>query len=231
MTHLYLANLCELSYHGPIPGGKRVVGSSFAVDVVPDDGGLVVVFRGTHELRDWTSNRKILPSRWRGPGSVHRGFLAAYDSMRLDLLEALYEFGSDPGRSLSVCGHSAGGALASLFALDHAPRIREVVTFGAPRCLDAVAVAQYNRLLAAFTTIYRNEADPVPYVIPRWWWFVHPDGSLRWWDGVQFRNTVSPIQYLWCLWSARRLFDGVIGDSIGDHRMSEYVSALSADFR
>ena len=88
-----------------------------------------VFFRGTDNLGDWLTNLRLLSTR-RPYGRVHRGFLAAMQSLAPPVLRWLDRRGDRP---IVVGGHSLGGAMAVLFAAEHHRRdIDAIYTFGQP---------------------------------------------------------------------------------------------------
>lgn len=91
----------------------------------------VLAFRGTQpdDLADYGVIAATVPLPWRGPGLVHAGFAAAFEALHAPIAQWL----DGPARdraALLVCGHSLGGALATLAA---ACWPAELVTLGAPR--------------------------------------------------------------------------------------------------
>jgi Lipase (class 3) len=120
---------------------------------------LVVAFRGSVSMANMrlniqTSQARHLPrhdplwlsGRWKAPtwGSktpaVHRGFEAAYAMLRKDTLSDIQDVLSlNPNIRVLLCGHSLGGALATLCAFDCrvtlcVPASRcSLYTFGSPR--------------------------------------------------------------------------------------------------
>lgn len=95
-----------------------------------DEDVLLIVFRGTDEVRDWLTNID-LRSRSRPYGSVHRGFLVAFESITTELEQVIDDH---PCRSIVLTGHSLGGALATIAAAawNGTDRIQSVYTFGQP---------------------------------------------------------------------------------------------------
>jgi len=127
--------------------------------------GAVVCFRGSESRRDWLTNFRIY--RRRTPlGAVHRGFWAAWTSVRTRVLAELVRL--DPTQ-VFVCGHSLGGAIATIAAVDISgalpgPRV-ECVTFGAPRPGGRALARAARESRVAFHR-YVHPADPVPRVPP-----------------------------------------------------------------
>lgn len=71
----------------------------------------------------------------------------------------------DPGLPLVVCGHSLGGALATLLVADmtaNTPLKPQAWTFASPQVGDAIFAARYGGLITVSWRIY-NQVDVVPY--------------------------------------------------------------------
>lgn len=140
---------------------------------------VVVSFRGT-EADQW-SDIKVDVKMWKtglaeGWGSVHKGFHAAYGSVRELLTDKLAEVdGAEIG--VWITGHSLGGALATLLAADlmrqmeagRALALRGVYTFGSPRVGDNAFAARFERAAAdAGVRVVRvRNGDDLVTAIPR----------------------------------------------------------------
>jgi len=71
----------------------------------------------------------------------------------------------DPALPIVVCGHSLGGALATLLVADltaNTPLKPQAWTFASPRVGDAIFAARYGGLSTVSWRIY-NQVDVVPY--------------------------------------------------------------------
>ena len=128
------------------------------------------------------------------PGlKVHAGFLDAWRSVRQEVMDTLDELQAEERQRtlgspasqlrLFVSGHSMGGAMAMLAALDLAhykPSLRPVTTytFAAPRVGDARFARLFGETFpdAAAHWALQAEADAVPHLPFRSWGFEHPDG-------------------------------------------------------
>eukprot|EP00438_Fugacium_kawagutii_P012237 Skav216853 [mRNA] locus=scaffold1042:35015:39951:+ [translate_table: standard] len=110
---------------------------------------------------------------------VHKGFRDSYlavSSRVISWLENSSKSGS--GRpSVRVAGHSLGGALATLAAVDVKQRgweVEGVVTFGSPKVGMDTFNSLYQELGLHHRTVrFANQCDPVPLVPPSTWGFEH----------------------------------------------------------
>ena len=140
-------------------------------------GNRYLVFRGTHNVREWIYDANIglvdypyLPNG----GKVHEGFLHIYERCRSDTFAQLEpEFGHDA--NFYITGHSLGAAL-SLLALPDAlatGRVKQVIlyNFGCPRVGDRTFAAAYNALPGQQSFRLVNTEDlvtliPLPVHVP-----------------------------------------------------------------
>ncbi|RMH32822.1 MAG: lipase family protein [Nitrospirae bacterium] len=119
----------------------------------------VVVFRGTHDLRDWLTNLNTMPGPWKPGGKVHKGFKQGIDFVWADIVDTLD--GLD-GPTFYT-GHSLGAALATLAASLRPPRA--LYTFGSPR-VGNKAFAKTLDKVPVFRVV--NNRDIVTTVPPDW---------------------------------------------------------------
>jgi len=128
----------------------------------------VLAFRGTEDLSDWMVDAEAIKreyalslSTFAVPGGkVHAGFLRRWEMIRSAVMAVLGQ-----PQPLTITGHSLGGAMAALCAieLDAKGWPVQVVTFGAPRVGDSDFVRLLDHNLNNYTRI-ENWADPVPWV-------------------------------------------------------------------
>lgn len=116
-----------------------------------DDGLALVAFRGTEadDLSDLATDLNARPVDWiESAGRVHAGFARATRALR-PAVEDFLATTAARRRGLLLCGHSLGGAMATLAASLWAPA--ELVTLGSPRVGDerfaATVVAAGSRLV------------------------------------------------------------------------------------
>src|SRR6266851_5711908 len=173
---------------------ETIYGDDLATDINPHLGDvvsfgflavsgikeLVAIIRGTDTILEWLHDASFLmvPSPIAGAhGFTEDGFTAVYRSLRngpakgtLAIKDAIKNY-LDPGAaaSVTVCGHSLGGALATLLTLDvglntscHAPT---AYTYASPRTGDHMFAGSYN---AAIPSSYRiaNRQDLIPKLPP-----------------------------------------------------------------
>jgi hypothetical protein len=173
---------------------QPIYGDDLATDVNPHLGDLVtfgfvarsaanelvVAIRGTDTIWEWLHDASFLmvPDCIAGThGPTEDGFSGVYRSLRTGATNAsptVCEWlkaylASGEGVSVTICGHSLGGALATLLALDVAInttcRTPTTYTYASPRVGDHVFAEVYN---STVTATYRiaNRQDIVPKVPP-----------------------------------------------------------------
>jgi len=140
-------------------------------------GNAVVAIRGTEGIKEWVQDAKFLAVKCpflAGAGLTEDGFTAVYESLRVTqdpnskrLVDALpgAPF-PKPVTSLTICGHSLGGALATLLALDIGANTAlghnlMSYTFASPRTGDPSFADTYNQVVPNTIRI-ANRLDIVP---------------------------------------------------------------------
>lgn len=141
-------------------------------------GDVVIAIRGTEGIKEWVQDAKFLMGQFTpvaGAGETEDGFTDVYHSMKVGegagaatVVKWLGEHQwRRPPTSLTICGHSLGGALATLLALDVAANAEAafqnpiVYTYASPRTGDEQFIAKYNQLVATTNRLVDN-ADLVP---------------------------------------------------------------------
>ncbi|MDB9525573.1 lipase family protein [Oscillatoria sp. CS-180] len=181
-----------------------------------DSKDLYIVFRGTEKGTDWINNfqfrKKIYPYGDETTTDVrfHQGFMTAYFAVRDRVLKVVNEF---PDCAVTVTGHSLGGAIATIAALDiqynitqHTEQPISLHTFGAPRVGNSALVNSFRqRVPDSHRFVYGW--DVVTRVPRLWQGFEHvPElhrlGTLLTWQLVSRR--------------------------VRDHYIGNYVAALEA---
>ncbi|MDT9717390.1 lipase family protein [Paenibacillus sp. ClWae2A] len=111
---------------------------------------VVIIYRGTRTFKDNESDQDLFQIPYpfvRNVGKTHRGFTCIYQSAREKIIEELNKLSTN--KRLFVAGHSLGGALAVLTALDIAVNTRfkhpVVYTYGSPRVADPEFASSFNQ--------------------------------------------------------------------------------------
>lgn len=129
----------------------------------------VVSFRGTHFLSEWLKDVELalVTYRFRSEsGLAHVGFQAIYETLRQSLFKVLSQLGETP-LPLLIVGHSLGGALATVCALDsEVAKLSsngeiQAVTFASPRVGDTQFRDEFNKTVTSCLRI-ANRRDLVP---------------------------------------------------------------------
>jgi len=112
---------------------------------------------------------------------VHSGFLGAFENSAAAIYNAVNTImAAHSTTSLTVVGHSLGGAIANIEGVSLKLRIPaltvKIVTFGEPR-VGNQAWADY--LNGYSLTRITHDYDPIPIVPGRFLGFVHPDGEIH----------------------------------------------------
>tara|TARA_E500000331_G_scaffold354980_1_gene409363 strand:- start:4390 stop:5112 length:723 start_codon:yes stop_codon:yes gene_type:complete len=192
-----IINYCELSYKHP--SDVDINAFIFLEDKKTDAQCYIfydyqtayITFRGTSSLKDWMADLKcstVSPDIYKDVRiQVHSGFYDQYASLRKDIilkilhLQYMYKI-----YNFVICGHSLGGALTTLCALDlimndylYDPI---VVTIGAPRVGNTAFANQYKQNIKNSFRL-TNINDPIPY-FPLTFRFHHPHKSLCYEKGI-----------------------------------------------
>jgi hypothetical protein len=141
-------------------------GASFGY-VASNDRTIVVAFRGTNELIDWTTNLDLKPTQV-PHGSVHHGFYTAVSSLSEEVFIAADRQGVS-SKKLWITGHSLGGAMALLFANACVNRGIEpagLVTFGQPMLCDGKIARHLNSRLDGKYVRFVHGGDAVTRMVP-----------------------------------------------------------------
>lgn len=151
--------------------------------VVVSSEVVVVVVRGSDDIEDWLLNGQFLhcPAQGEISFSFHRGFLKAYNCIRDKLRDAVSQKAHD--RKLWLCGHSLGGAIATICAIDiqHGTSTPKptLVTFGQPRVTDFAGAEWMRETFAGRYLRVVNEKDIVTRVPPEVLRYQHAGRCIR----------------------------------------------------
>ena len=142
-----LEPLKELEKHTGATTIAGIGGYPFAISARAGST-IFVSFKGTSETEDWAYNviyfrAEFTTQEWNLPGQqphlwVHKGFLTYYSGVKHQIFNHVDRMmKKSPASEIHVSGHSLGGAMANLGAVDLAakyPNVKVALwTFGAPR--------------------------------------------------------------------------------------------------
>ena len=137
-----------------------------------DLNAVVLSFRGTKSLENLIQDVTFIPTDFPiCPGCVvHKGFLTAYNSLKSkSVINNMIDLSKKyPNARVIVTGHSLGGAMSHLAAIDLSVLNLNVsiYTFGSPRTGNKMFAEFFNKQILGdnFRITYKN--DPIPMVPP-----------------------------------------------------------------
>jgi len=183
----------------------------------------VLCFRGTEpdEFSDILADLNAIPDRAELDGYVHDGFQDELEKVWKDIQIHMETNLKD--RTFYICGHSLGGAMATVCASRLVGEVDALFTYGSPRVgssafVDALQVLHYRHV---------NNNDIVPCVPPYPLYCHH--GTLRY---INRKGKIVPMTR----WE--RFKDKVLGrvdswmggkpfDGVSDHSMNKYIEYTS----
>lgn len=150
----------------------------------------VLAFRGTEDIKDWQVDALAVPQHYDlqigtftiHGGKVHAGFLRRWEQIRGSVFTAI---GTTP-RPIIITGHSLGGAIATLCAIELRALDWQVqlVTVGTPRVGNSEFARMLDHNLKNYVRI-EHWLDPVPW-IPRIFGWSHA-GKRKYVGFLHFR--------------------------------------------
>lgn len=195
-------------------------------------------FRGTENFRDWMTDFNVVRVRMETKNIpladsplVHFGFIRQYRTMDTQINQKVERMIADGMETLHVCGHSLGGALASIacIQLHHVfPELKiHCYTFGSPRPGDKAFAAVFKESVQS-SYRFLNSQDPVT-ATPTTWRFKHVDGGY--WiypDGIEDENRTTHWNRFWgILYHGFRSFIGRVDDSLASfHAIDKYYTDI-----
>ena len=237
------SKITELGMNGKFFFGSGVLSDTQAFVAYHKEKNFIVIsFRGTegNSIKDWVTDAMCARTDHQ-LGDVHYGFNLAYkkvsdaiisyvDHLKYsDILDNknLIKIDEKPSIDVYICGHSLGGALATLCAADFiasSKPIAGVFTYGSPRVGDRSFAQIYNYDLKDRTYRFVNHKDVVTRVGPRIMGFYHV-GSLKyitssgdiksevsWWNRFLDRFQVN--------------FGDLISENFDDHSLNEDLTQI-----
>lgn len=227
-------DLCTASYESPSEASKILLDEFVFIEDKETDAQCYViynryttfiVFRGTSTLTDWKADLNISQEEMYGDKHVkiHRGFKRQYWSVKDDILKCVEK---NLYRPIVVIGHSLGGALAQVCAVDIKMRHNvlcdiSVFTIGSPRVGNRSFVNLYNKMIKNSYRL-KNKGDVITY-FPMKSSYCHVHSSICFDKGDV---SIEPITKK-CLRRLARLCGNVnVFDSVEKHSIEEYKKNL-----
>ncbi|WP_233221011.1 lipase family protein [Chlorogloea sp. CCALA 695] len=144
--------------------------------VLSSDTDSLIVFRGTQRTVEWIDDLTALQRDYPGAdakqsyGKIHQGFWDVYQQILTPLPTTVAQQ-LNPSRPCFIGGHSLGGPLAILAAIEIAlkvPRLRsqlQLYSYASPRVGDPAFAELHSRLIPNSYRVV-NLADTIPLVPP-----------------------------------------------------------------
>lgn len=152
----------------------------------PDTNEIIVAYKGAYPTINWIMcsiyfkvDTDLCPGC-----KVHYGILKTYLSIRDDVIAAVSAlYAKFPHAKIIVTGHSMGGGMAALTALDifrNVGFVHQLITFASPRMGNKqFAEAINSKILNVFRVVHYR--DPVPHMPPHAFGFQHYASEV-WYD-------------------------------------------------
>lgn len=184
---------------------------------------IFIVFRGTSSKQDMLTDIDFIQDKTKIKDEdcrIHNGFLSAYDSIKLKLCCLPFEKWDD--YQIFICGHSLGGALATVCAA-YLPTTSPIflITFGSPRVGDKrfvnivnKKVKQYYRFIHGYDIV-----TTIPKIN-----YKHAGTEIRLDDKgneISYFNVFKRIVY-W--FKGKQKFEAT---SVKDHFMDNYIRVVT----
>jgi triacylglycerol lipase len=199
--------------------------------MLPVEKGLIISFRGTQQTVDWITDingfQEVIP--YDNPSSdirVHRGFVGAYKSVR-QKIHSYINSSTSPIINIWVCGHSLGGALATLCAVDmqyNFPLINiECYPSGSPKVGNKAFADSYNIRVPNTSRTYMRK-DLVPELPPIYVEKFFNQKSHH----VNKANPIGPKSIFYGLiqWFKRKLGTDELAEYLTNHSIDLYKKYL-----
>jgi hypothetical protein len=203
--------------------------------VIAGEDIIVIVFRGTENRLDWTTNMQAAWITLQGGTRVHTGFFQAYWPIRERLFATVVSLLKRKPRPVYITGHSLGGALALMATAELANHeeasVRDSIaacyTFGCPRAGDS----SFDRYVKVPLYRVTNGLDIVPAVPPAILGYRHVGDDRYFGRAGQAPSRLSPniFQKVWrSFWGLLAFLRSGKILNIADHAMPAYVGKLQA---
>lgn len=209
----------------------QVVLAKYKSDDENSEEKLVVAFRGTESGEDIFTDLKITREKlplenlkeedW---PLIHSGFADQFFSVNAKLDDAIAK-----ADSVVFCGHSLGGALATVgsvyYGFKHPGKPVDCVTFGSPRVGDVRFVDYFDKRVGC-SLRYVNDNDPIPCV-PTRWRFKHV-GGLQWLNQDVVQSEIPVWRFYRFLKNTLLSVVGYGYNACDDHKCDNYITDIES---
>lgn len=183
LINSWACNRCE----GGFSLGKVVLNSNTNIQAFTGyraaSNEIIVSFRGTvaTSIKNWIEDLDTVQTgAWSGTCSgcsVHKGFWDSYNSVAGDVVASISALMQQHnGAQVTVVGHSLGGAMAAIAAVDfkvgRGIPVAKLVTFGEPRTGNTQFADYVRSTIPVVWRVVHNK-DIVPHVPLQEWHFQH----------------------------------------------------------
>jgi hypothetical protein len=201
------------------------------------DDTLSITFRGTESGRDVLTDlncilvelplENVKDSEY---PCVHWGFHNQFEELKPDLdkiLKDYYDSSATIEKRVVFSGHSLGGGLATISAVNYAYLYRDIVvdcvTFGSPRVGNPKFVEYFNK---GINKSYRfvNDNDPIP-CLPTAWRYKHVKGC-KWIHNDKIKEEITAWRGWRFIKNYLLSFIGYGYDASNDHSCDVYIHDL-----
>lgn len=190
--------------------------------IISNKEEVVICFRGTEpkEFSDIKADLNAFPDKaWNGHGLVHNGFQEEVNKIWDQINAALSKMKTD-GKKFFICGHSLGGAMATIATSRFGDKVDCLYTYGSPRVGTRKFVKSFANI-PHFRHVNNNDlVTAVPFAImgyrhhcpPR---YINYFGKIR--KMSKWQRTKDKWRGRWQALKKRMPFDGAY-----DHSMVYY---------
>lgn len=187
-----------------------------------DDGTAVFVFRGTEpdKLSDIAADLKFWKDEAELGGRIHEGFQDEMDKLWPEIEQFIQDSGAT---TFIVCGHSLGGAMATVCA-SRLPNAT-VYTYGSPRVGNRKFARLFNNKYICYRFVNNNDIVtrvPLPLMFKHvgHLFYITSNGKL-----IDNPSQLRILQgWLKGYWAALKQFK--LLDAVSDHDIGAYVKAV-----
>jgi hypothetical protein len=186
---------------------------------------IYVVFRGSESKKDFQNDASVQKVPFIKEGEkVHIGFKSCWEPVAEDVYVAINEARDlmSTVDNLVVCGHSLGGAVATLMAHSIKDRFYgyhvECCTIGSPRVGNKVFKQNFDKSgIESIRVVHNNDlVTHTPYI-----GFQHVNFQLRIDDEGNVKKGENTLGYFWDY--IKSIFTG---ENLKDHMGENYMSAI-----